>query len=118
MIESTSPKFITIENVKSMHNKKNIEFYYEVVYILIKLRYTVDKVLLNSKDFTIPQNKESLVICAWKGDDTYYKDWGFWGDKSMRDFGINIEVYECAEATAKDFVTKDNYYNFINRLKQ
>ena len=37
MIESTSPKFITIENVKGMLNKKNIDFYYEVVYKLINL---------------------------------------------------------------------------------
>ena len=105
MIESTSPKFITIENVKGMLNKKNIDFYYEVVYKLIKLGYTVDKVLLNSKDFGIPQNRERLFICAWKGDDTFYKDWGLWGDKTMREFGINIEDYECAEATAKDFFT-------------
>lgn len=118
MIESTSPKFITIENVKGMLNKKNIDFYYEVVYKLIKLGYTVDKVLLNSKDFGIPQNRERLFICAWKGDDTFYKDWGLWGDKTMREFGINIEDYECEEATAKDFFTKDNYIYFINRLKQ
>ena len=118
MIESTSPKFITIENVKGMLNKKNIDFYYEVVYKLIKLGYTVDKVLLNSKDFGIPQNRERLFICAWKGDDTFYKDWGVWGEMTMRDFGINIEDYECEEATAKDFYTRDKSIYFRNELKQ
>ena len=101
-----------------MLNKKNIDFYYEVVYKLIKLGYTVDKVLLNSKDFGIPQNRERLFICAWKGDDTFYKDWGVWGCKTMREFGINIDDYECKEAIGKDFFTKDNYIYFVNRLKQ
>ena len=34
----------------------------------------------------------------------------------MREFGINIEDYECAEATAKDFFTKDNYIYIINAI--
>ena len=58
------PKFILMENVRGMYNKINeIQNDFKAV---LGSDYTVDNLLLNAKNFSIPQNRERVFVLATK----------------------------------------------------
>ena len=60
LLSKTKPKFFLMENVKGMMKKSNeiIENFHEI----LGKEYTIDMVLLNAKDFGIPQNRERVFV--------------------------------------------------------
>ena len=60
LLSSVKPKFFLMENVKGMMNKKN-EIINDFNQIIGK-DYTTDILLLNAKNFGIPQNRERVFV--------------------------------------------------------
>ena len=60
LLANVKPKFFIMENVKGMMKKSNeiLENYHSV----LGSDYSIDMVLLNAKDFGIPQNRERVFV--------------------------------------------------------
>lgn len=99
LARSKKPKYIMIENVKALIQKKFIDDFYDIVNELEEMGYNCyyptkeDKkgikspMCLNSKDFGIPQNRERIyVICIRKDIDN-----GNFEFPIGRDFGIRLK---------------------------
>lgn len=99
VIKAKKPKYIMIENVKGLIQKKFIGDFYKIVDEIEQLGYKCyypikkDKkgnktpTCLNAKDYGIPQNRERIfVICIRKDIDKC--NFKFWGGK---DFGIRLK---------------------------
>jgi len=69
IIEYHRPKHILLENVKGMTHKKHYPTLLKIISSLKSLGYSIpEPIILNSKDFGIPQNRERLWIYAYHGD--------------------------------------------------
>lgn len=60
LLTNTKPKFFIMENVKGMMKKSNeiLENFHD----LLGNEYTIEMVLLNAKDFGVPQNRERVFV--------------------------------------------------------
>lgn len=68
IIEKHRPKHILLENVKGMTHKKHKPTLDKILTSLTELGYSCpDPVLLNSKNYGVPQNRERLWIYAYHG---------------------------------------------------
>lgn len=98
-IREKKPKYIMIENVKGLIQKKFLDDFYSIIDELDKIGYNCyyptkeDKkgnkspCCLNAKDFGIPQNRERIyVICIRKDVDS-----GSFEFPVGRDFGIRLK---------------------------
>lgn len=61
------PKYILLENVKGLSMGKLKPTFEKIVLELEKLNYDVRHVVLNSKDYGVPQNRERLWIFGYLG---------------------------------------------------
>jgi DNA (cytosine-5)-methyltransferase 1 len=69
IIEAHRPKHILLENVKGMTHKKHAPTLKKIINSFESLGYSVpNPIILNSKDFGVPQNRERLWIYAHHGD--------------------------------------------------
>jgi DNA (cytosine-5)-methyltransferase 1 len=65
--KTKKPKYILLENVKGLSMGKLKPTFEKIVSELGKLSYDVRHVILNSKDYGVPQNRERLWIFAYLG---------------------------------------------------
>ncbi len=66
------PQMLLMENVPEVVGTKNIHFFADWLSFLDNLGYTSKWVILNAKDFGIPQNRKRCFMLSWLGD--YYYD--------------------------------------------
>jgi DNA (cytosine-5)-methyltransferase 1 len=64
------PQILVMENVSQVLNDKNKGEFYRWVNFLESLGYESKWEILNSKDYTVPQNRERCFMVSWLGD--YY----------------------------------------------
>lgn len=62
--EILRPKIMVMENVKDITNKRNIEHFNRFKQILSGLGYTNHVVLMNAKDYMVPQNRERVFMVS------------------------------------------------------
>ncbi len=67
-IREKLPRFLLMENVKALSFKKNAEGFNEWINILGEIGYKSSWVILNAKDFGIPQNRERIFMVSTFGD--------------------------------------------------
>jgi DNA (cytosine-5)-methyltransferase 1 len=65
--KAKKPKYILLENVKGLSMGKLKPTFEKIVLELEKLNYDVRHVILNSKDYGVPQNRERLWIFGYLG---------------------------------------------------
>lgn len=98
-VRTKKPKYVMIENVKALIQKKFIEDFYSVINELEECGYNcyyptkqdkkgnISPICLNSKDFGIPQNRERIFVIAIRKDidtETFEFPIG-------RDYGIRLK---------------------------
>lgn len=66
IIKSTKPKAFVLEGLKGFLRNRNNDL--DVIALLGEYGYRVDSIILNSKDYMIPQNREILVIVGVRND--------------------------------------------------
>jgi DNA (cytosine-5)-methyltransferase 1 len=67
IIKATEPKAVFLENVKNLYSHDNGKTYKVISETLSNLGYTVDSIVLNSKDYgNVPQNRERIYIVCFK----------------------------------------------------
>lgn len=77
VIEKNKPKAFIFENVKGLkdpRNKDNLEF---IISSFVNLGYKVDKSILNSYDFGVPQNRDRIFIVGIRNDIELKKSFSF-----------------------------------------
>lgn len=72
IIEAKRPKYLLMENVKALVNKKNKPHFLEWLDLLSDLGYTNYWQVLNAKDYGIPQNRERVFCVSILGDHEPY----------------------------------------------
>ena len=65
ILECKRPKIIFLENVKSLLNHKKGKTFKEIIKKLWELGYNCEWMVLNSKDFKTPQNRERVFIVGY-----------------------------------------------------
>jgi DNA (cytosine-5)-methyltransferase 1 len=69
---SDKPKYLLMENVKAIVNKKNKPHFDEWCQSLEDMGYTNYWQVLNAKDYGVPQNRERVFVVSILGDHTPY----------------------------------------------
>ncbi len=71
ILENKKPKIFILENVKNLlkHNKGNTLFV--MLQALSNLGYSVSYKILNAKDFSVPQNRERIIIVGYLGSQVF-----------------------------------------------
>lgn len=71
-IEKKHPRFLLMENVKALTQKKFSADFSRWREWLIKQGYTNYYTVLNAKDYGVPQNRERVFMVSFRGDHTPY----------------------------------------------
>lgn len=79
--EVKKPKYLLLENVKGLTTKRHEETFATILSELLKLGYSLDYHILNSKDYNNAQNRERLWIFGYLGD--LPKDFSIIPDKNF-----------------------------------
>ena len=100
IIETIKPKVVFLENVKHLYTHDDGNTYRVICDRLSKLGYTIDSMILNSKDYgNVPQNRERIYIVCFKSQE----------DRKNFRFPDSIERTVDIEDVLDDKVD-DNYY--------
>lgn len=65
-LEKYSPNLFVFENVRGLISAQNGELLPQIIREMEDLGYTVDKKILDAKDFGVPQSRKRLIIIGWK----------------------------------------------------
>ena len=84
-IEAKRPKFLLMENVKALVQKKFMPEFERWIDTLANLGYISFWQVLNAKDFGIPQNRERVFMVSIRGDATFEFPKPFPLEKRLRD---------------------------------
>lgn len=95
IIKHKKPKFIFLENVKNLKNHENGETLKAIFKLLEDAGYIATHKVLNSRDFSIPQNRERVFIVAIRND-CYKLDFQFPHPQNIK-------------TPFKDIICKDDY---------
>lgn len=68
IIRDKRPKYLLLENVKALVNKKNKEHFDKWLKVLNDYGYTNYWQILNAKDYGIPQNRERVFVVSISGE--------------------------------------------------
>ena len=68
ILEVKKPKYVFLENVKGLTNKKHRETFSKILSELDRVGYNVDWNVLNTKNYGIPQNRERVFIVGFRKD--------------------------------------------------
>ncbi|MFR2509402.1 DNA (cytosine-5-)-methyltransferase [Odoribacter laneus] len=63
-----APKVLLLENVKGLKNHNKGNTFRKILATLDELGYNHQEMILNAKNFGVPQNRERLFIVAWDKD--------------------------------------------------
>lgn len=84
-IEAKKPKYLLMENVKALTQKKFLPYLLEWERYLGSLGYTNFTRVLNAKDYGVPQNRERVFMVSILGDRWYEFPDPFALDKRLKD---------------------------------
>lgn len=65
-LEKYKPNIFVFENVRGLLTAQKSELLPKIIKEMENLGYTVDKQLLDAKDFGVPQSRKRLIIIGWK----------------------------------------------------
>ena len=105
IIEAKRPKYLLMENVKTLTFKKNLPGYEKWLEILSNLGYTNYSKILNAKDYGVPQNRERVFCISILDDDQ----------------GFEFPEKQVLETRLKDVLENnvdEKYYLSNDRVKQ
>lgn len=84
-IEAKKPKYLLMENVKALTQKKFLPYLHEWERYLAGLGYTNFTKVLNAKNYGVPQNRERVFMVSILGDAWYEFPEPFALDKRLKD---------------------------------
>lgn len=105
-IENKMPKYLLMENVKSLTGRKYKCFLSAWEQYLSKLGYTNHTKVLNAKDYGIPHNRERVFMISTRGSESYYFPEPLPLEKRLRD------ILEC-DVDEKYFLSEKMIKGFI-----
>lgn len=111
IIEAKQPSVVLLENVKHLVHHDQGRTLDIILYSLEDLGYLVDYKILNCKDFSLPQNRERIIIFATKNN-----KFNFNLIKTEKKTKI-LENYLC-EHGIFEYLTNDEYTLIDNPKKQ
>lgn len=114
-IETKMPKYLLMENVKSLTGRKYKCFLSAWEQYLSKLGYTNHTKVLNAKDYGIPHNRERVFMISTRGSESYYFPEPLPLEKRLRDI-LECDVdekYFLSEKMIKGFIR----HNIAHRKK-
>lgn len=83
-IELKRPKYLLMENVKALAQKKFLPYLHKWHSFLTQMGYTNFTQILNSKNFGVPQNRERLFMVSILGDAWFDFPKPFLSDKRLK----------------------------------
>lgn len=84
-IEFKRPKYLLMENVKALTQKKFLPYLHKWHLFLTQMGYTNFTQILNSKNFGVPQNRERVFMVSILGDAWFDFPMPFISDKKLKD---------------------------------
>ena len=113
IIKKTEPKFVSLENVKGLVSKKHKNLLDWYLNEMEKLGFKNTWKILNSKDFSIPQNRERVFIISSKINEPSFENFipNYKPISSILD--VNAKWIQ-----VKKLKQKDNLFYFKNELSQ
>lgn len=120
-VRAKKPKYVMIENVKALIQKKFIEDFYSVISELEECGYNcyyptkedkkgVKPICLNSKNFGIPQNRERIFVIAIRKDiDTKAFEFPI-----GRDYGIRLKDVLEDQVNEKYYLSEEYMERFLD----
>lgn len=84
-IELKRPKYLLMENVKALTQKKFLPYLHKWYSFLTEMGYTNFTQILNSKNFGVPQNRERVFMVSILGDAWFDFPKPFQSDKKLKD---------------------------------
>lgn len=85
-IELKRPKYLLMENVKALTQKKFLPYLHKWHSFLTEMGYTNFTQILNSKNFGVPQNRERVFMVSILGDAWFDFPKPFQSDKKLKDY--------------------------------
>lgn len=82
IVEAKRPKYLLLENVKGLLSHDNGRTYQTILSTLIGLGYDIRAMVINAKNFGVPQNRERVFIAGCLGG---------WGGREVFSFGGSNE---------------------------
>ena len=107
-IELKRPKYLLMENVKALAQKKFLPYLNKWHSFLTQMGYTNFTQILNSKNFGVPQNRERLFMVSILGDAWFDFPKPFLSDKRIKDFlEQNVDdTYSLSQRSLSSFLRK------------
>lgn len=87
VLESKKPSYLLLENVKGLLSHEQGRTFAYIIQRLDELGYCAEWMVLNSKDFKVPQNRERVYIAGYHRTKA---------KKKILPYGSNIEVFNQA----------------------
>ena len=121
LVGEIKPKVFIYENVKALLSNDDGKTWDTVSRVFTELNYTWEKMVLNAKDFGIPQNRERVFVVGFRNDLVLEQEFEvpkpFPLEKKMQDFLMeNVSGRYYLPEKGVDFVTKEK--NLIKRYTQ
>ncbi len=121
LVGEIKPKVFIYENVKALLSNDDGKTWDTVSRVFTELNYTWEKMVLNAKDFGIPQNRERVFVVGFRNDLVLEQEFGvpkpFPLEKKMQDFLLeNVSGRYYLPEKGVDFVTKEK--NLVKRYTQ
>ena len=113
IIKKTEPKFVSLENVKGLVSKKHKNLLDWYLNEMEKLGFKNTWKILNSKDFSIPQNRERVFIISSKINEPSFEKF----TPNYKPISSILDV-NAKWIKVKNLKQKDNLFYFKNELSQ
>lgn len=112
LVKEIRPKVFIYENVKALLSNDNGKTWETVTNVFTDLDYTWKHMVLNAKDFGIPQNRERVFVVGFRNDLILKNDFIFPKpiklEKTMQDFLMeNVSGRYYLPSKGVDFVTSE-----------
>lgn len=108
-IELKRPKYLLMENVKALTQKKFLPYLHKWYSFLTEMGYTNFTQILNSKNFGVPQNRERVFMVSILGDAWFDFPKPFQSDKKLKDLlDENVDDrYYLSQRCLSSFIRKN-----------
>lgn len=111
-IELKRPKYLLMENVKALTQKKFLPYLHKWHSFLTEMGYTNFTQILNSKNFGVPQNRERVFMVSILGDAWFDFPKPFQSDKKLKDLlDENVDDrYYLSQRCLSSFIRKNEIH--------
>lgn len=108
-IDLKRPKYLLMENVKALTQKKFLPYLHKWHSFLTEMGYTNFTQILNSKNFGVPQNRERVFMVSILGDAWFDFPKPFQSDKKLKDLlDENVDDrYYLSQRCLSSFIRKN-----------